>query len=147
MRWRIKKIVSLKKIAKGEYHLQKIKVLSVKQPWAWCIFNAGKNVENRTWATNYRGELYIHASQQFDWLGLKQLNDEYEVPRDMILFEQGAIIGKVDIVSCVVNHPSNWADKKCWNFVLENPKPIKPIYCKGRLNIFEVDLYGLNVLC
>ncbi len=38
------------------------KVLSVKNPYAYLIIHGGKDVENRTWQTDYRGRLYIHAS-------------------------------------------------------------------------------------
>jgi hypothetical protein len=38
------------------------KVLSVKQPYAAFICAGIKAVENRTWKTDYRGKLLIHAS-------------------------------------------------------------------------------------
>jgi hypothetical protein len=38
------------------------KTLSVKQPYATCICAGVKTVENRTWKTDYRGRLLIHAS-------------------------------------------------------------------------------------
>lgn len=39
-----------------------VKVLSVKNPYAYLIIHGGKDVENRTWNTEYRGRLYIHVS-------------------------------------------------------------------------------------
>lgn len=39
-----------------------MKVLSIRQPWAWLIVNGHKDVENRTWDSYYRGPLLIHAS-------------------------------------------------------------------------------------
>ena len=39
-----------------------VKVLSVKNPFAYWILQGGKDVENRTWTTDYRGRLYIHVS-------------------------------------------------------------------------------------
>jgi hypothetical protein len=39
-----------------------INCLSVKNPWAYAILNLGKNIENRTRGTGYRGILYIHSS-------------------------------------------------------------------------------------
>ena len=39
-----------------------MKTLSVKQPQATLICAGIKRVENRTWKTEYRGRLYIHAS-------------------------------------------------------------------------------------
>jgi hypothetical protein len=39
-----------------------MKTLSVKQPYATLICAGVKAVENRTWKTNYRGKMLIHAS-------------------------------------------------------------------------------------
>ena len=39
-----------------------MKVLSIKEPFATLIKNNKKSIETRSWKTNYRGELYIHAS-------------------------------------------------------------------------------------
>jgi hypothetical protein len=39
-----------------------MKTLSVKQPYATLICAGVKKVENRTWQTDYRGKLLIHAS-------------------------------------------------------------------------------------
>lgn len=36
--------------------------LSVRQPWASLIVAGIKRVENRTWTTDYRGPLLVHAS-------------------------------------------------------------------------------------
>jgi hypothetical protein len=41
-----------------------MKTLSVRQPYAWLIVAGFKTIENRTWRTNYRGPLQIHASQK-----------------------------------------------------------------------------------
>lgn len=43
-----------------------MKVLSVRQPWAWAILSAGKDVENRSWGTAYRGPLAIQAARIYD---------------------------------------------------------------------------------
>ena len=39
-----------------------MKVLSVKNPYAYLIIHGIKDVENRSWKTDYRGELLIHCS-------------------------------------------------------------------------------------
>ena len=39
-----------------------VKVLSVKNLYACLIIQGGKDVENRTWTTDYRGRIYIHVS-------------------------------------------------------------------------------------
>ena len=67
-----------------------------------------------------------------------------------------AIIGEVEIIDCVINHPSIWAektefaqsgnqrfykDKPIYNWVLENPvlyeKPILNV--KGKLSFWEFE--------
>lgn len=37
-------------------------VLSVQNPWSDLICRGIKDVENRSWPTDYRGKLYIHSS-------------------------------------------------------------------------------------
>lgn len=56
----------------------------------------------------------------------------------------GAIIGSVEIVDCVQSHPSIWAEKGAWNWVLENPvmfpNPITGV--KGKLSFWNYDCGG-----
>ena len=40
-----------------------MKVLSIKEPYATLIKEKKKLIETRSWKTNYRGEIYIHASK------------------------------------------------------------------------------------
>lgn len=120
-----------------------MKALSLTQPMAWAIFN-GKDVENRTWSTKFRGRVYIHASKQFDqehyrWMnGIRNLlNLLLPEPEG---FVHGAIIGEVDIVGCVTNHGSRWFTGP-YGFVLANPVEYKePINYKGQLGFFNVSI-------
>ena len=43
-----------------------MKVLSVRQPWAWAIAHGRKDVENRSWPTQWHGRLAVHASARWD---------------------------------------------------------------------------------
>jgi hypothetical protein len=47
--------------------------LSVPQPRAWLVINGWKPVENRTWATKFRGPILIHAGQKFDPTGYEDI--------------------------------------------------------------------------
>ena len=38
-----------------------MKVLTQREPWASLVGERIKTIETRSWPTNYRGELYIHA--------------------------------------------------------------------------------------
>lgn len=42
-----------------------MKALSLTQPWATLVAIGAKQFETRSWSTNYRGPLYIHASKGF----------------------------------------------------------------------------------
>jgi hypothetical protein len=118
-----------------------MKCLSLSEPMAWAIFN-GKDVENRTWPTKYRGRIIIHASKNFNkkhfsWI-CNQLfsNLILPLPSDFIY---GALIGEVDIVDCVTIHGSQWFTGP-YGFVLQNAVLYeKPIPYKGKLRLFEVD--------
>jgi ASCH domain len=82
-----------------------MKALSIHQPWAWAILHAGKNVENRSWRTNYRGLLLIHAAKSrvsYDRQDAKAWRERYGVelpPWESLT--TGAIIGVVEVVDCV----------------------------------------------
>ena len=39
-----------------------MKTITIKQPWAQFIAEGIKDIENRTWKTNFRGRVLIHAS-------------------------------------------------------------------------------------
>jgi hypothetical protein len=150
-----------------------MKTLSIKQPWAHLIASGIKNIENRTWQTKYRGRIYIHASQKpsFNNLTLNLSHDQIdEIVMSKLYFpwdarsesySKGAIIGEVDIVDCVQNHESVWAEKSyfpanfnslpfgeedekptiIWNWVLANPvlydQPILNV--KGALSLWDYE--------
>lgn len=88
--------------------------LTVKNPWAYLIVYGIKDVENRTWKTNYRGNVFIHASAQsvlpFDVLTREQFLaiDLHVMPMIDSYFETSRIIGSVEIVDCVLNTKSIW---------------------------------------
>ena len=56
-----------------------MKALSVRQPWAWAIIYAGKDVENRTWPTRYRGFVIVHASQRVDDVSSEDIERRFGV--------------------------------------------------------------------
>ncbi len=39
-----------------------MKAITLRQPWAWAIINAGRDIENRNWKTHFRGRVAIHAA-------------------------------------------------------------------------------------
>lgn len=119
--------------------------LSIRQPWAWLILNAGKDIENRDWQTKFRGEIYIHASK-----GMTQ--EEYENGMTLLAIvnptieeptfeslQRGGIVGTVEIVDCVAERDSAWFFGK-YGFVLKNAKGAPFIPCRGMPGFFKPNL-------
>lgn len=124
-----------------------MKILSIRQPWAWAIINAGKDIENRNWTTKVRGRVLVHASvkhagleaslSMFDILRiLRWAEDDI---RDRLISpaaECGGIVGSVEITDCVEKSDSPWFFGR-YGFVLRDPKPVPFIPLKGRLGFWD----------
>jgi hypothetical protein len=82
-----------------------MKILCVRQPWAWAIIYARKNIENRSWATTYRGSLLIAAGAgNITAKRLKRIEaylKEKRVKPDWEVMQYGGIAGIVELVDCV----------------------------------------------
>jgi hypothetical protein len=63
--------------------------LSIRQPWAELILQGRKTIELRTWETDYRGLLWLHAGQAAD-LGLDRSFGVSDPPR-------GAFVGRITL--------------------------------------------------
>lgn len=78
----------------------KMKVLSITEPYATLIKEKKKTIETRSWKTNYRGELYIHASATKipnAWQANQELMDLVsETP-----LNYGTIICKCQLIDCI----------------------------------------------
>lgn len=127
-----------------------MKAISIKQPWASLIAHGIKDIENRTWKCpqKYIGKrVLIHASMKsanFWDSHLATIIDEFirkisKSGTDWSNYPNGAIIGSVKIVDCVQNHPSIWAEKGVYNWVLAEPilyeYPIENV--KGKLSFWD----------
>lgn len=121
--------------------------LSIRQPWAWAILHAGKDIENRTWSTTFRGPVAIHAAKGMtkdevadfsELLGDLRWKGVAGVPAKGPHYnqlERGGIVGVAEIVGCVDRHDSPWFFGR-WGFVLRNARPVDFIPCKGALGLF-----------
>lgn len=151
-----------------------MKALTIKQPFASLIAHGIKDIENRTWRTNHRGRIYIHAGADPKVFSRNISDEQLTICRKALakgklphvdMLPLSAIIGEVDIVDCVINHPSIWAEKswlainqtECppeeresdyliYNWVLANPviydKPILNV--KGKLSFWEFERTDLK---
>ena len=73
-----------------------MKVLTIKEPWATLIIERYKEYEFRSWKTNYRGKILIHAGKSLDKSRLEDFKD-YDLNYDF-----GAIIGEAELVDCIL---------------------------------------------
>lgn len=135
-----------------------MKAITIKQPWASLICHGIKDIENRTWKCpkKYIGQrVLIHASGSHGKKFEINLTDEQMKQAFSLISEKstsgkwefGAIIGSVVIADCVQNHPSVWAEKGCWNWVLEDPVLFDKTYAtKGKLGFWDIpeDIEVLN---
>ena len=120
-----------------------MKALSIRQPWAWLILHAGKDVENRDWPTSFRGRFLIHASKgmtrdeyENGLLTLEEIDRRIQLPPFEAL-ARGGIVGTAVLVDCVRESESPWFFG-AYGFELRDvmPLPFRPY--KGALGFFEV---------
>lgn len=121
-----------------------MKALSIRQPWAYAILYLGKRVENRTWLTNYRGPIYLHASggltkreymdfllfYQSRFVGFRSVPPAAALPK-------GGIVGKAVIADCVESLDSPWFTGP-YGLVLRDVEPLPFRKVKGQLGFFDV---------
>lgn len=114
-----------------------IKVLSVRQPWAWLILTGRKSIENRSWSTQYRGPLYIHAGLNMHQRPVADIERQFQIEIDREALAFGAIIGRVELIDVVTQSDSPWFEGP-HGFVLRNPEIINPAPCRGQMGLFDI---------
>jgi hypothetical protein len=113
-------------------------VLTVRQPWASAILRrrARKDVENRSWATDYRGRLRIHAGKATQRTAADEWAQEHGVLLPDEPLERGVIIGCVRLAEIIDDSDSVWASAGCWQWVLYEPMLLaNPVRWRGRLGL------------
>jgi hypothetical protein len=115
-----------------------MRAISIKQPHAYSILHLGKSVENRVWRTNHRGPLLIHAGKRQDVPARRELEAlGFLLPDDLVT---GGIVGVVDLVDVVEDHPSRWAMDGHFHWILANPRPLPFVELAGKLGLWETGL-------
>jgi ASCH domain len=107
------------------------KALSVRQPFADLIVRGLKPIENRTWRTNYRGVVYIHAAKRPHPMTREEIEQCFQVRLDRPRCH-GAIIGRATLIDIVETHDSHWFTGP-YGWIFENPEWLdKPVPMQGR---------------
>lgn len=143
-----------------------MKALSLTQPWASLVALGAKRIETRSWSTDYRGPLAIHASK-----GMPRQAREfaYKDPAGQVLNDAGIMLGEncrelpkgaiVAVARLVAVHSTNaddWMDEDGllapheeafgdysemrFAWVLADVQALRePIPCKGALGLWTPD--------
>ena len=118
-----------------------MKALSVRQPWALQINDGEKNVEYRTWQTDYRGELLICASKSSKpvWIKVEIDGGEQILPAPMGC--QMCVVNLVDIQKVTREEAEaeqmEWSPSLC-KWIFDGGYTVEPTPVKGKLHLFEV---------
>lgn len=140
-----------------------MKAITLHQPWASLIAAGFKTVETRSWPTNVRGPIAIHAGKKAADSGIQDVKDALppaaiypDQPNrilDYIFNERwvlGAIVAIADVRDCR-RMDAEWidaldpveqalgdhkADRYGW--ILGDVQRIEPVACRGSQGIWDV---------
>ena len=133
------------------------KALSFKQPFAWLIANGYLLVDDRTWATDYRGPILIHASKGLYEEYYDYLVDHTDLPlppKDKLPF--GGVVGFANLIGCYQSNrlPTGLTQEQrasydalppnLYGFLFDQAQPMPLLPCRGKLKIFEIDVDALT---
>ncbi len=114
-----------------------MRCLAVKQPYAWALLSGIKDIENRSWSTDYRGPVAILAGASKSEVNAYGKSNKLKTD-----FPFGAIVGVVDLVDVIPlsealeKNPWAWGPY-CWR--VANARMLaKPIPAKGKLKLFDL---------
>ena len=129
-----------------------MKVITLKQPWASLIAHGYKKYEFRSWKTNYRGPVLIHAGKGIDKNAMKNVS-KYDLE-----FPSSKIIAMVEIIDCVklddqLNNKLCSENRDVYGYskhdgyvwILSNPRIIKiDENINGKLGFWNYELNIIN---
>ena len=127
-----------------------MKALSLWQPWASAMAFGIKKIETRSWFTNYRGPLLIHAAKKVIPWPSAYIQTAFDAvafqPDDLPL---GQILCRVDLVDCqritLGNRPHEGLEREFGDYtpgrymwITENLQLLSPFPFRGRQGLFNI---------
>ena len=127
-----------------------VKALTLTQPWATLVITGRKRFETRSWRTDYRGQLAIHAAKGMPGWAAEVAR---EFGLDPTTLPRGVVLGTAYLTATSrteeVREALRWADdhlelaagdydddRWAWQFVM--PLALaKPIPARGALGLWE----------
>ena len=119
-----------------------MKVLTIREPYATLIAKGLKKYEFRTWNTNYRGDIYIHAGKSF-FKSHKNFEFSYR-PGEIVAIANIADVIKLDKEIGKKIHDENpqvyGLNEDGYAWVLNNIRPITTNkIIKGKLGLWNYE--------
>lgn len=111
-----------------------MKALTVLPPYAMQIWARQKEIEYRTWKTDYRGDILITSSSR----RFRDCVCGYA----LCVAELYDITPRMEYEYGVKNPQLGFAGEYEWH--LRNIRPIKPFPIKGKLNLWETEKVGIT---
>lgn len=134
-----------------------IKALSFKQPFAWLIANGYLLVDDRSWGTQYRGPLLIHASKGLYEEYYQYIKHHTDIPiPDKDKLDYGGVVGIARLVLC--SKPGELpagisreqrahfggVHQEYYGFLFAQATPLPLMPCAGKLGVFEINIDQLR---
>lgn len=136
-----------------------MKTITIWQPWASLIAEGWKTIETRSWPTNYRGILAIHASSRsiglaemgtvHSWLLAGLIRADWALRAYDGALPSGAIIATCSLVDCVPardivggigSREQTFGDYRAgrWAWLLRDCDVLsRPVKCRGKQRLWE----------
>ena len=110
-----------------------IRVLSIRQPWAYLVASGIKKIENRTWTTRYRGPVLIHAGRRWDDEPIEKIEKRFgiTIPHDL---PRGGIVGIAGVCG-VITRGANPYFLGPYGFVLVGARRLPYMPMRGALGL------------
>ena len=111
-----------------------MKALTLHEPWAWLVMRGWKEVETRSWSTDYRGPLAIHAGRKRDVDGAMlhlRMNSVRGCPQIIPPFEDlpfGCIVATCQLAACVPAHQVEYYDDRRRPYAKDPKRPFEPVH-------------------
>ena len=126
-----------------------MKVLTLIQPWATLIALGEKRIETRSWRTNYRGTIAIHAGKKID---KPSMLDPFYISvlkkHGITIPPTGQIIAICNLIDVLPTEKirsqlqekkiyfGNYSDNR-FAWILDDVKTITPVKAKGKLGLWS----------
>ncbi len=121
-----------------------LRALTVRQPWAGLLAAGVKPVENRTWRTSARGELWLHAGAGADpiaeWMYGHLIHAENTAGAQ--IWARGAVIALAELTG--VHRDTGccepWGQPDQWHWEIRPVRVLAvPVPARGALGIWQLD--------